>query len=102
VARESANYIRENRAIKKPFFIEDSGMFIHALKGFPGPYSAFVSKSIGNDGILKLMAGKKGAERRVTFKTVVAFLANSSEPIPPVTTGISCKKYMLSESSGTI
>jgi len=73
VARESANYIRESRAIKNTFFIEDSGMFIPALNGFPGPYSAFVSKSIGNDGILKLMAGKKGAERRVTFKTVVAF-----------------------------
>jgi len=64
VARESANYIRKNRAIKKPFFIEDSGMFIHALNGFPGLFSAFISKSIGNDGILKWMAGKKGTERR--------------------------------------
>ncbi len=73
VARESANYIREKMTLKKPFFLEDSGLFIHALNGFPGPFSAFVFDKIGNEGILKLMADKKGEERKATFKTVVAF-----------------------------
>ncbi|MCW3133566.1 MAG: XTP/dITP diphosphatase [Methanophagales archaeon] len=73
VAKESADYIREKRAIKKPFFIEDSGLLIHALNGFPGPFSAFVFDKIGNEGILKLMSDKKGEERKATFKTVVAF-----------------------------
>ncbi len=73
VAKESAKYINEKIAIKKPFFIEDSGLFIHALNGFPGPFSAYVFNKIGNEGILKLMADKKGEERKVTFKTVVAF-----------------------------
>jgi len=73
VARESAKYIREKMAIKEPFFIEDSGLLIHALNGFPGPFSAFVFDKIGNEGILKLMADKKGEERKATFKTVVAF-----------------------------
>ncbi len=73
VAKESANYIREKIVIKEPFFIEDSGLLIHALNGFPGPFSAFVFDKIGNEGILKLMADKKGEERRATFKTVVAF-----------------------------
>lgn len=73
VARESANYIREKRAIKKPFFLEDSGLLIHALNGFPGPFSAFVFDTIGNEGILKLMTDKRGEERKATFKTVVAF-----------------------------
>jgi XTP/dITP diphosphohydrolase len=73
VARESAKYIQEKVAIQKPFFIEDSGLFIHALHGFPGPFSAFVFKKIGNEGILKLMAGKQGEERRAMFKTAVAF-----------------------------
>ncbi len=73
VARESANYIREKRAIKTPFFLEDSGLLIHALNGFPGPFSAFVFDKIGNDGILKLMTDKRGEGRKATFKTVVAF-----------------------------
>lgn len=73
VAKESANYIREKIAIKKPFFIEDSGLFIHALNGFPGPFSAYVFDKMGNEGILKLMVDKKGEERKATFKTVIAF-----------------------------
>ncbi|MHC1623977.1 MAG: XTP/dITP diphosphatase [Candidatus Methanospirareceae archaeon] len=73
VARESANYVREKREIEDPFFLEDSGLLIPALNGFPGPFSAFVFKTIGNDGILKLMADKKGEARKATFKTVVVF-----------------------------
>ena len=73
VARESANYIREKAGIEDSFFIEDSGLFIPALNGFPGSFSAFVFRTIGNEGILKLMADKKGEARKATFKTVVAF-----------------------------
>jgi len=87
VAKESANYIREKIAIEKPFFIEDSGLFIHAFNGFPGPFSAYVFNKIGNEGILKLMADKKGEERKVTFKTVVAF-CESSKNAPILFVGI--------------
>ncbi|MBK5190364.1 MAG: XTP/dITP diphosphatase [Methanosarcinales archaeon] len=73
VAQESANYIREKTGIEDSFFIEDTGLFIPALNGFPGPFSAFVFRTIGNEGILKLMADKKGEARKATFKTVVAF-----------------------------
>jgi XTP/dITP diphosphohydrolase len=82
VARESAKYIQEKVAIQKPFFIEDSGLFIHALHGFPGPFSAFVFKKIGNEGILKLMVDKPDEKRRATFKTAVAFCEpHREEPI---------------------
>ncbi len=37
------------------FFLEDSGLFIDSLKGFPGVYSSFVYKTIGCEGILKIM-----------------------------------------------
>ena len=57
--------------IEKPFFIEDSGLFIPALNGFPGPYSSFVFKTIGNEGILKLMEGIE--DRRAYFLAVIAF-----------------------------
>lgn len=39
------------------FVVEDTGLFINHLSGFPGIYSAYVYKSIGCDGILKLMEG---------------------------------------------
>jgi XTP/dITP diphosphohydrolase len=82
VARESANYVREQTGLKEPFFLEDSGLIIPALNGFPGPFSAFVFRTIGNEGILKLMADKNGEERTATFKTVVAFCESpKSEPV---------------------
>jgi len=53
-----------------PLFVEDAGLFIEALNGFPGPYSSYVYKTLGVDGILKLMGGVK--DRRAYFKSVIA------------------------------
>ncbi len=85
VARASANHIRHMKWVKTPFFIEDSGLLIHALNGFPGPFSAFVFDKIGNEGILKLMADIK--DRRAVFKTVIAFCSGVNEE-PRLFTGI--------------
>jgi XTP/dITP diphosphohydrolase len=57
--------------IDKPFLIEDAGLFIDALNGFPGPYSAYAYKTIGNDGILKLM--KDVSNRNAVFKSAIAY-----------------------------
>ena len=48
------------------FIVDDTGLFIDALKGFPGVWSAYAQKTIGNKGILKLMDGveDRGAEFR--------------------------------------
>ena len=43
---------------KKPLIIEDDGLFINSLNGFPGPYSSYVFKTIGNKGILNLTRTK--------------------------------------------
>ena len=51
--------------------LEDSGLFIESLHGFPGVYSAYVFKSIGNEGILRLMEGMEN--RGAYFKSVIAF-----------------------------
>jgi XTP/dITP diphosphohydrolase len=40
-------------------FLEDSGLYIDALKGFPGPYSSYTLRTIGLTGVLKLMSGEK-------------------------------------------
>ena len=36
---------------QKPVIIEDDGLFINSLEGFPGPYSSYVYDTIGNKGI---------------------------------------------------
>ena len=54
--------------VKGDYLIDDSGLFIEALGSFPGVYSAFVQKKLGNKGILKLMAGEK--YRAAHFETV--------------------------------
>ncbi len=51
------------------FMIDDSGLFVEALKGFPGVYSAYGQKTIGNAGILKLMEGIE--DRRAVFKCCI-------------------------------
>jgi len=65
--------------LKGPVMLEDAGLFVEALKGFPGVYSAYVQKTIGNDGILRLMQGVEG--RRAYFKSVVAYAEPGSEPV---------------------
>jgi XTP/dITP diphosphohydrolase len=54
-----------------PVLVEDAGLFIEALKGFPGPYSSYVYRTLGTRGILKLMKGI--AERNAYFYSVVVF-----------------------------
>ncbi|MGQ4891870.1 MAG: XTP/dITP diphosphatase [Candidatus Njordarchaeia archaeon] len=52
------------------FFVEDAGLFIPALNGFPGPYSSYVYKTIGCRGILKLM--EKVEDRKAYFMSAIA------------------------------
>ena len=62
-----------------PIFVEDAGLFIDALNGFPGPYAAYVYKTIHNSGILKLM--ENVANRHAKFQSVIAYLDETlSEP----------------------
>ena len=50
--------------------LEDSGLFIKALNGFPGVYSAYVFQTIGHLGILRLMEGIR--ERDARFESRIA------------------------------
>lgn len=69
VALFGARYLA--RKIDKPFFIEDAGLFINSLNGFPGVYSAYIFKEIGCEGILRLM--EKKDDREAEFKSVIAY-----------------------------
>jgi len=48
---------------------DDSGLFVDALDGFPGVYSAYALKTISNEGILRLMADAK--DRSASFRTAM-------------------------------
>jgi len=63
-----------------PVFVEDAGLFIKALNGFPGPYSSYVYRTIGTKGILKLMQNER--KRDAHFSPVVAF-CNPKESLEP-------------------
>lgn len=51
------------------FIIDDSGLFIDGLGGFPGVWSAYAQKTIGNKGILKLMDGME--DRNAEFRCCI-------------------------------
>jgi XTP/dITP diphosphohydrolase len=62
-----------------PVMIEDAGLFVEALQGFPGVYSAYVQRTIGNVGILRLMEGEE--MRNASFRSVVAYVEPGMEPV---------------------
>jgi XTP/dITP diphosphohydrolase len=57
------------------YLIDDSGLFLEAFGGFPGVYSSYVHKRLGNAGLLKLLHDAK--TRAATFETV--FLLRQGE-----------------------
>jgi len=52
-------------------FVEDAGLFIDVLNGFPGVYSRYVFETLGNKGILKLLEGVERREAR--FEAVIGY-----------------------------
>lgn len=61
-----------------PIIVEDAGLFIHSLEGFPGPYSSYTLSRIGLEGILKLMG--EASDRGAYFKSAVAFCDSEGGP----------------------
>ncbi|MGA1821748.1 MAG: XTP/dITP diphosphatase [Thermoplasmatota archaeon] len=59
----------EDHRVDHPFIKDDSGLFIKSLGGFPGVYSAYVHKTLGNEGIIRMMDGIE--DRKAVFKTAV-------------------------------
>ncbi len=54
-----------------PLIVDDTAFSIDNLKGFPGPYAAYVLQTLGNTGILKIM--KDVEDRNAHFTTAIAF-----------------------------
>ena len=69
IAKYSA--LQAARDYKASIFVEDTGLFIDALNGFPGPYASYVYTTTDKNGILKLLEGV--TYRKAVFRSAVAF-----------------------------
>ena len=74
-----ASVLNATREVNLPTIVEDAGLFIKALNGFPGPYSSYIYRTIGVRGILKLL--EEVENREAQFRSVVAFYDPSNESL---------------------
>lgn len=63
--------------------VEDDGLYIKALEGFPGPYSEYVYRTLGLRRVLKLLEGV--GDRSAFFKAAVGLCNNG---VPHVFVGV--------------
>ena len=68
-------------AVGGPVFVEDSGLFVEALEGFPGPYSAYVEDTLGIERVWDLAEAE--ADRSASFRSVVAYCDGESFAATP-------------------
>ncbi|WAI00324.1 RdgB/HAM1 family non-canonical purine NTP pyrophosphatase [Methanogenium organophilum] len=73
IAEEKARYAWD--ALHCPLIVDDTGFFVTALNGFPGPYAAYVLDTIGMEGILRLLEGAD--DRSAYFETAIAYADDS-------------------------
>ncbi len=57
--------------------VEDAGLFIDALAGFPGVYSAYVFETLGLAGILRLLEPYNEMQRQATFRCITGIATDS-------------------------
>jgi XTP/dITP diphosphohydrolase len=77
IAQTSAQDVFKRSGL--PVIVEDAGLFIDALKGFPGPYAAYAYKTVGNKGLLKLMQNVD--DRKARFRSAIAYCDSEKAPM---------------------
>ncbi len=77
VAAWGATFVSER--FDQPFMLEDAGLFIDALQGFPGVYSKYVFFTIGLDGILQLL--ERIENKKAVFRSVYAYSEPGKKPL---------------------
>jgi XTP/dITP diphosphohydrolase len=77
VAQEGIEHVRAK--FHKAFMLEDAGLFIDTLQGFPGVYSKYVFFTIGLPGILRLLQGVNN--RKAVFRSVYAYCESGKKPV---------------------
>ena len=64
--------------LNKTIIVEDSGLFIDALKGFPGTCSAYIHPRIGLKGILKLL--EENEKRNAEYISAIGYCEPKKDP----------------------
>jgi len=55
----------------EPVLVDDAGMFVEGLDGFPGPYSSYVEETLGIERVHDIAADL--ADRRAAFRCVLGY-----------------------------
>lgn len=69
------------RHADEPVIVDDSGLTIDALGGFPGPYSSYVEDKLGIERVWKL--AETEADRSGAFRAVIAYCDGDSFEATP-------------------
>ena len=59
------------REVGDPVVVDDAGLFVEALDGFPGPYSSYVEETLGIERVWNV--GRQEEDRRASFRCVIAY-----------------------------
>jgi len=103
IQSNSLNVIAKQKAIdayskiQKPVIVEDDGLFIKSLDGFPGPYSSYVYDTIGNKVIIRLLENSK--LRDAKFVAIIAY-CNGNDDVKLFESSISGKISSVIEQGG--
>ncbi|WP_224333668.1 non-canonical purine NTP pyrophosphatase [Haloprofundus halobius] len=67
-----------------PVLVDDAGLFVDALGGFPGPYSSYVEDTVGVERVWRLAEAEEN--RKASFRCVLAYcdgegFAASPDPV---------------------
>ncbi|MGB0652832.1 MAG: RdgB/HAM1 family non-canonical purine NTP pyrophosphatase [Thermoplasmatota archaeon] len=73
VAEAGAGYLLAT-GLEPPFLLEDAGLFVAALKGFPGVYSRHAYDTIGCQGLLDLLRDVELENRSATFRANLCYV----------------------------
>lgn len=66
--------------VGEPVIVDDAGLFIDALDGFPGPYSAFVEETLGIEQVGQIARARQTDSDRASasFRCVIAYCDGES------------------------
>ncbi len=81
VAVASARWLLDEGAVPPPFVLEDAGLFVDGLSGFPGVYSAYVYRTVGCAGLLRLMEGREDRSARFESRVALAMADGTVEVV---------------------